>query len=390
MDYQSILAILFVLLLSLFLYLKRKEIVIQRILYPVFYFAMYRTKLGLRWMDVIAKKFGSALRIVSFIGIIAGFFGMAFISYELVSNTLKLFTTPDMAPSIKPVMPFAAKGVFFVPFLYWILSIFVIAIIHEFSHGMIARAFNIPVKSSGFAFLGIVLPIIPAAFVEPDEKKMCKRSAREQLSVFAAGPFSNIVTAGLLFLFVLISINPVASAMLELNGAKIMSITKDSPAESAGLQTGELIEQINGVQIKKVEDFSSLLSQQKPGSVLTIKTNVTERALTLGSNPKTPSKAFVGLSVAQNTQINTAFKERYTETGTAFIVWLFGLVYWILLLSLGIGLFNLLPIGPVDGGRMLLLVMQKWSPKHGDFAWKIVSLFFMFIIFANLITGFIR
>lgn len=390
MDYQSILAIVFVIVLSIILYVKRERLVVQKILYPVIYFVMYRTKLGIGLMDKIAKKFGKAVRFVSLLGVIVGFVGMAFISYELVSNSLKLFVSPESAPSIKPVMPFAAKGVFFVPFLYWIISIFVIAIVHEFSHGVVARAFNIPVKSSGFAFLGIILPLIPAAFVEPDEKKMVKRPGREQLSVFAAGPFSNIISAGILFLGVLLVINPLTESMLEFNGVKVMSIVNGGPAEKSGLEAGELIQTVNNVPMPTVENFTTMLAQQKPGAVLKVKTNVTERILTTIAAQKDASKAYVGLSVSQGTVVKKEFKQRFGEKITAFIVWLFGLVYWLLLLNLGIGLFNLLPLGPVDGGRMLLLAMQKLSPKKGEFAWKIISLFFMFLILANILTGFVR
>lgn len=390
MDYQSILAIVFVIFLSAFLYFKRKKIVVQKILYPVLYFAMYRTKLGLNWMDLIAKHFGKSIRLVSFFGVIVGFIGMLFMSYELVGNTIALFTSPDTAPSIKPVMPFAAKGVFFVPFIYWIISIFVIAIVHEFSHGMVARAFKIPVKSSGFAFLGIVLPIIPAAFVEPDEKQMSKRNAREQLSVFSAGPFSNIVMAGILFLLVLGVINPAAESMLQVNGVKVMSITKDGPFENAGIKEGELVKQIDNLQITTVENFTSYISKQPVGKELRITTNVTTRTIRSAQHPKDAKKSYLGVSIAQATQVKQEFKQKYSEAGTAFIVWFFGLIYWLLLLNLGIGLFNLLPIGPVDGGRMLLLVLQKWNPKKGMFVWKLISLFFMFIILANIITGFIR
>lgn len=390
MDYQSILGIVFVFLLSLFLYLKRDRLVVQKILHPIIYFVMYRTKLGIHSMDVIASKFGRSLKVISFIGIIVGFVGMIFISYELIGNTVKLFTSPDSVPGIKPVMPFAAKGVFFVPFLYWIISIFVIAIVHEFSHGMVSRAYNIPVKSSGFAFLGVVVPLIPAAFVEPDEKKLVKKSAIAQLSVFVAGPFSNIVCAGLLFLFVLFVINPVASSMLDFNGVKLVSLSAGGPAEKAGFVSGELIESVNNVSIKTVEAFTAVLSKKLPGDVLKVKTNVTERLVVLQQNPAIASKSFLGVSVSQGTQIKGEFKERFGNGGVAFIVWFFGLIYWLLLLNLGIGLFNLLPIGPVDGGRMLLLVLQKANPKNGVFAWKMISLFFMLLILGNLIVGFVK
>jgi len=85
-------------------------------------------------------------------------------------------------------------------FSYWILSIFLIAVIHEFSHGVVGRAWKLKIKSSGFAFLSILVPVIPAAFVEPDEKQTAKASARAQLGMLSAGPFSNVVFAALILL----------------------------------------------------------------------------------------------------------------------------------------------------------------------------------------------
>jgi hypothetical protein len=38
-------------------------------------------------------------------------------------------------------------------------------------HGVMARVYNLPVKNSGLVVLGALLPLVPGAFVEPDEKK---------------------------------------------------------------------------------------------------------------------------------------------------------------------------------------------------------------------------
>ena len=47
-----------------------------------------------------------------------------------------------------------------------ISALAIVAIPHEFAHGIFARLNNLRVKSSGFALFGPIL----AAFVEPDEK----------------------------------------------------------------------------------------------------------------------------------------------------------------------------------------------------------------------------
>src|SRR3989344_1308087 len=162
---------------------------------------------------------------------------MALLSFELIKNLIDLFINEAAVPGVVPVLPIKAEGVFYVPFFYWIISLFIIATIHEFSHGVVARAHNIPVTSSGFAFLGILVPIIPAAFVEPDEKKMGKKKASQQLSVFAAGPFSNIIlgfiSLGLFALLLSTTITPmVEQTGIEITGYyTIENVT--SPAEDA-------------------------------------------------------------------------------------------------------------------------------------------------------------
>jgi membrane-associated protease RseP (regulator of RpoE activity) len=61
-----------------------------------------------------------------------------------------------------------------------------------------------------------------------------------------------------------------------------------------------------------------------------------------------------------------------------------------ILLNLGIGLFNLVPLGPVDGGRMLRLVLHKFfEKKRADKIWKNISVFFLTIILINILAGFI-
>ena len=44
----------------------------------------------------------------------------------------------------------------------------------------------------------------------------------------------------------------------------------------------------------------------------------------------------------------------------AALIWFYGFLYWLYLLNLGIGLFNLVPLGPIDGGRMLLVALKKF------------------------------
>ncbi len=172
MDFELIAFFIFVIFLGIFLYFKRKNIEVQKIIYPVLYFLMYKTKLGLKAMDRFSKK-----RFVNWfgnIGVVIGFAGMAAMAFFLIYNIYRIFTTPAAVAGVQLVLPFKTKFGFHVPFFYWIIAIFIIATCHEFMHGVMARKNKVKIKSSGFAFLGVLVPVLPAAFVEPDEKQMAK------------------------------------------------------------------------------------------------------------------------------------------------------------------------------------------------------------------------
>ena len=395
MDYQTIAAIIFLVILTIFVFLKRKNLDTKQIIPHFLYFSMYRTKIGLKLMDSMAKRHRKLMVYIGYFGVLIGFLGMILISYGLISNIYVLFTEPEAAPGVGLVLPFKAKGIFFVPFFYWIISIFIIAAVHEFSHGLIARAHGLKVKSSGFAFLGLIIPIIPAAFVEPDEKELRKRPYKEQLSVFAAGPLANIVTA---FLFVAIAsfvLAPLANAVIEANGVKVTDyVRKDDvkfPAETSGIKIGEKIQKVDGIQTPYVENLSNILKNKKPNEIITIKTDKSSYEIKLAKNPENGSLAYIGAYLEQSTKIKDDIKSSYGEFLPKSLIWVYGLFVILFVLNFGIGLFNLVPIGPLDGGRMLQLPLQRYFGKEkGNKVWGYVGIFFMILIFINIAAGFVK
>ena len=394
LDFQTIAAIVFLIALTIFVYLKRKNLDTKQLIPYVLYFSMYKTTLGLKLMDSVARKYRKFVLYIGYAGILIGFIGMVLISYGLISNIYVLFTKPEATPGVGLVLPFKAKGIFFVPFFYWIISIFVIAVVHEFAHGLIARTHNLKVKSSGFAFLGIVIPIIPAAFVEPDEKELRKRPHKEQLSVFAAGPFSNVVFA---FLFAAIAsfiLAPMVDAIIEPNGVKINDYVKAEdkfPVEKAGIKIGEIIKQVDDEPIPYVENLSKVLRSKKPNDIVTIKTDKSTYEIKLAKNPENESLAYIGAYLEQSTKINENIKISYGEFLPKALIWIYGLFVILVILNFGIGLFNLVPIGPLDGGRMLQLVLHRiFDKEKGDKYWQYIGMFFLILIFVNIVFGFVK
>lgn len=391
MSIDTIAAIIFIFLLGIFLWQKRKQVELQRALFPVLYVIMYRSKFGLASMDRLARKFPRILRFLGDISIILGFIGMVLISAQLILNTVDVFLKPGSIPGIQPVLPIEAKGVFFVPFLYWILSIFLLALVHEFAHGVLARVHGVPVKSSGFAFLCLFLPVIPAAFVEPDEKVVQKRPYRQQLSVFASGPISNMVFAlGMIGVFMLFS--PFLSKAFDAKGVELVEVSEDSAAFAGGLRDSDIIISLNDVKITSVENLTVLLNASSPGDQWFVQTMNRSLYVTLGQNPKNASKAFLGIKARPYLEPNPKFVSKYGAWLPPTLKWTVGLIFWLFMLNVGIGLFNLLPIGPLDGGRMFQLVCLRLF-KNKNTALKIwgwVSVFFIALILTNLFAGFLR
>lgn len=390
MSVDGIAAIIVILCLCILLFLKWSKIEVQRALFPVIYVVMYSSTIGLGVMKRLAFRFPRVLNVLGVLGIVVGFLGMVFIVGQLAYGSVLLFTSPDAQSGVQPVLPFEAKGVFFVPFLYWVLSIFLIAVVHEGAHGVVSFLHKIPVKRSGFAFLCIFLPVIPAAFVEPDEKVLRKARAKQQLAVYAAGPFSNVLFA-FLSVSLFAALSPVLSSAFVTQGVVLSSVDAEGPAFAAGLREGMVVETLGGVPIISLANVSSVLGNASPGDSLVVATKDHTFEVIAGASQKNADRAFLGVQVKPNVVLNGEFTEQYGVFLPKFAKWLAGLFFWLFLLNIGIGLFNLLPIGPLDGGRMFELVAVRWFGKEqGLKVWSLVSVALTGMILLNIVAGFIR
>ena len=154
---------------------------------------MYRTKLGMRAIEKFSSKFSKLLHIMKYPIVILGFGLMAMMIFLLCQTVYIYVTFPQIsqiikAPPIMPLIPYFPQ-IFGVEslmppfyFMYFILALLIVAVVHEFSHGIYMRLFNTKIKSTGFAFLGPVL----GAFVEQDDKDFHKKKNFEQMVVLGA------------------------------------------------------------------------------------------------------------------------------------------------------------------------------------------------------------
>lgn len=386
MNYDLIFFIIFVIIIYIFFRKNRKKFEVQGKI-----FALYRTKLGLNLMQKISKYPRWLLHTFGALGIFFGFAGMILIFWTLLQGTLKLIFVKNAQPVLAPVLPgVSIPGLPILSFWHWIISIFIVAVIHEFSHGFVACFHKIKIKSSGFAFLGP----IPAAFVEPEEKELKKKSNYAQLSVFAAGAFSNIITGLLFFLILSFILTPSVNSMFEVNGVQIASLEEKYPAFLAGLKVGDNIAEINGIKISNVQEFTDQLKDKKPGDKVVIKT---EKGLiyqiTLEKNPNNVNRGYMGVTVSSvETVIKESIKSKYGIFLPHLLSWINTLFFWLSAISIGIALFNLLPLGPIDGGRMFytgLFALFK-NEKKVKIMWTFVTYLIIVMIFVNLLPYLIR
>jgi len=382
MSPDTIAAIVFAVLLGVFLIVKRKRLTLQRALFPIIYVVMYKTTWGVSLMEKIANRYPKLTKAFGDVGIVLGFLGMILITVELVWSSLKVFIGTS-APGIAPVLPIQADGIFFVPFSYWIISIFMLAVAHEFAHGVLSFAHRVPVKSSGFAFLCLILPIVPAAFVEPSEEILSRKSKRAKLAVFAAGPMANMVFA-VLALGLFFAASPVLNSAYTPLGVEIVTVQDGSRAALAGLQSGDIITSVDGARVMNVKDMSSELANRNIGEVVSLKTQDESFSVVLNES-KT-----LGISARPYSVPSSEFVNSYGDWSAPVVKWISGLLFWLFMLNLGIGLFNLLPLGPLDGGRMFQLVCVKFFKKKGLKIWSFVSFALAAMIIINIFLGFVR
>ncbi len=317
-------------------------------------------------------------------------------------------------PGINPILP--------IEYLFYIVIALIVAIIvHEFSHGILTLAGDLKVKSMGILYL--IFPI--GAFVEPDEEQMKKTKITKRMRVYAVGPLSNFVVffiCLILFSFIFIS------AVQPGNGLTVYELFEDSPADEIGIEKGAIITEINGTDLTKFnnlddrfEQYKTVLNDTKANDTITISyiydhiahDNVEIRLVDKFSyieinsskgkghtgiytfvdeernldrlrnpfgDPLLRILNFISIPILGYFQgynpIASPFTDSYTIVGplgfiTPDVFWIIvNALYWIAWLNLMIGIFNILPMVPLDGGflfnDLIRLIVKRIKKSISD------------------------
>ncbi|HEX9816857.1 MAG TPA: site-2 protease family protein [Candidatus Thermoplasmatota archaeon] len=331
-------------------------------------------------------------------------------------------------PGINPIIPVG----------FGIIALIFAVVVHEFSHGILARVHNLRVQTMGLLFF--IVPI--GAFVEPDEAELRAAPRKNRLKVFAAGPTSNLFFAVIFGMIFSMGIMSGASAI---PGVPIQGVEAEGPAFQAGVQPGVIFTDLNGERLQNSSHFSMRMDEVRPGQELLISTHTGETYRVIAASctetygreyclengrPDPDNESVIGVRIVQpppdavqnalahpfqdwrNTLYYvglpfqalrgefpmvppyTQFYETPYDQG---MFWFFAnLTYWLFWINLMLGLTNALPIVPLDGGHMFRDFVgglhQKMRPnaseERREQVVKRVSLTVTFILLGLIILQF--
>lgn len=358
--------------------------------YP--FLIMWKTTKFNNFIDRLGTQYKSLWKVLGTVGVAMSVGALIYISYILVQNLYFLLFRPESGSPVTPLIPGVTLSLSFNTLFFFGLSIAIIIILHELAHGVMARAEGIAVKGTGL----LLLAIIPGAFVEPDEESLKKARRSSQTRVYAAGSATNIVLA-LFVLGIMVNVSSVLSLSYDQtpSGVLISEVRGASPADGI-LRTWDVIVNINGTTVNDTVSLSQVLRSTTPNSTVPMGLIRDGTSLsmnfTLGYSSQTNS-SYVG--------INTY--NYYPPRQPLAPIWgpfyFTGSLSWLYLLSLNIGLINLLPVPSLDGDRFFTLFAEfilrnpKRAAQLGNAVrWAalgvlVLSILMSFIIFPNFRFG---
>ncbi len=447
---------------------------------------LIKTQAGVRTIERISKhRFWDYY--ISFFYYALPFMSAAAVILLIYEAILVLSIPKSAAPSLSYYL--ALPGINpAIPIVWGIVGLIVAVALHEASHGVAARRFGIPVRSTGLLWL--IIPV--GAFVEPDEEETKKAEPKVRAKIFAAGPGTNVtLTVVFLVLSILVaysfapvpgapvqasvssafqpgdivqSVNgvnvPNVSVLMNISmtpgnyvnvtllrgghhitenamfGVYVVSLVKDYPAYKAGITPGSIIISIGNHTVTNATNLNNIEESYKAGQTVTVRTfngtGYNNYSITFASryayyvssgisNPSVPKDSpFMGINVApfglelfdQNGYL--ALMKNPASGGALGLFQYIGLpfhfelplpsvlqssiyanpvmlnfeylFYWLFWLNFALGLMNLLPIVPLDGGYVFLNtpLLQK-NKKARDAIMTAISLFVLFLILWEII-----
>lgn len=213
---------------------------------------MLRTKSGKRALEKISKprKFWRAYGELSLWTCWGAMFLVAIVLLVTLIAAI-LLPNPD-PPSASELVAIPGLNPM-IPLGWGILAFVICLIIHEFGHGIQARAHGMRVRNFGLLMLG---PLPLGAFAEPEHSELLESPRRDRQRMFAAGPATNLFAA----IILMILMGSIAGQFVAADpGVHSRAIIVDTGAEEAGLEPWDVIVSINNTNVSNTDDFALIM-----------------------------------------------------------------------------------------------------------------------------------
>ena len=295
-----------------------------------------------------------------------------------------------------------------------LLVFLLVVMLHEFGHFSIAKLSGIKVnefsigmgpkiyqKQKGETFYSLrALPVGGYVAMEGEEENshdpraFNNVSIVKRMAVVLAGAFMNFVLAFIAFTLIF--------SIVGYGSSEIEKVISNSPADKAGIQSGDLIIKINENKVKDIYDINSIISKNqkeemnfqinREGNILNVKIkpeySVENQMYLIGITSKLDHSILKSISLGANRTLEMSklilksikmmfsgsFKMEYLS-GPVGVVQLIGsesskgflnFLQILGLISVNLGVFNLLPIPALDGGKFLFLLIEALRGKPID------------------------
>jgi membrane-associated protease RseP (regulator of RpoE activity) len=343
------------------------------------FYMIYKTTALNRLMERVAQKRRFGWLVVWNIASALAVGQILFIFYSLVKNAYFFFQKPEQASQVMLLVPGLTISLDSLPYI--LVSLVVVAVTHEFAHGIASLAEKIPLKSSGI-FLAVVLP---GAFVEIDEEKLEKAKSTTKLRIFSAGASTNIAV-GMLVLLLLTNFTLTISPLYfpQSSGVMITGLVEGGAAQNVGIKKWDTIFSLNGTPVRSVDELREYMTNVKPNSMLTVGTGRGDLVVKTQTSTQGPSRALIGI-VPFN-----YYPPRVHSLPNELPYQIYLTENWMNMILVSVGLFNMLPIGPLDGGKFSDTVLKILRMKRAKEIGTLITATCIVILGLNLILSFLR
>ena len=317
----------------------------------------------------------------------------------VISVRYTLILQPEPTGIYKPQNILLLPGINeYVPstFAVWLAFIITIAV-HEFGHGFLCRVENITVKG-----MGVLLAVIPIGFfVEPDEDELEKTKGMPKARMFGAGITNNLIVGFSCFVLMILRIGVAVPVTAPL----IHGIYQDYPAYEAGVPQGSVVKAVNGIPVATREDIAGILNTTRPGGQVTLQVEkdgtVADYTFVLASWPAGLQRetGFMGIEYYDGASIRKAIggmlspfgvlqflvipfdtsanaqylrilafdspDEQYYHVPFAGYWGVIHLLFWCGWININVGIFNAIPMVPLDGGFILKEGVDRLLDRRG-------------------------